>query len=104
MNITFTPQLRAGALSLSAEGDVLTINGTAFDFGPLPEGGTLPRAAVDCDLLASDVTREDGRIMLTLILPHGSDAPEEARFPQPITVTKAGPIPLPLTYPTEGAE
>ncbi|MFN4062332.1 MAG: hypothetical protein ACK4IA_16485 [Paracoccus hibiscisoli] len=104
MKIIFTPQLRSDALFLSAEGDVLTINGTTFDFGPLPEGGTLPRAAVGCDLLVSDVTRLDGRITLTLILPHGSDAPEEARFPRPITVTQAGPIPLPLIYATEGEE
>ena len=50
------------------------------------------------------MTRVDGRITLTLVLPHGSDAPEAARFPQPIIVTQAGPIPLPLTHPMEGEE
>ena len=39
MKITFTPQLRADVLSLSLDGDVLTVNGTAYDFGPLAEGG-----------------------------------------------------------------
>ncbi|HCI1794214.1 TPA: hypothetical protein NOE57_006458, partial [Pseudomonas aeruginosa] len=29
-------------LSLSRAGDVLTVNGQAFDFTPLPEGGELP--------------------------------------------------------------
>lgn len=104
MKITFTPQLRADALLLSLDGDVLTVNGTAYDFGPLAEGGTLPREAVGCPLLASDVTREGGHITLTLILPHGGDAPEEARFPQPVTVTQTGPIPLPVTYSEEASE
>lgn len=101
MKITFTPQLRADALSLSLDGDVLTVNGTDYDFGPLSEGGTLPRAAVGCPLLASDVTREGDHIALTLILPHGTDASEEVRFPQPITVTQTGPIPLPIIYASE---
>lgn len=101
MKITFTPQLRADALSLFLNGDVLTINGIAYDFGPLAEGGTLPRAAIGCPLLASDVIREGDNITLTLIMPHGSDAPEAARFPQPITVTQSGPILLPMTYAQE---
>lgn len=104
MKISFTPQLRANVLSLSLDGDMLTVNGTAYDFGPLAEGGTLPREAVGCPLLASDVTREGGHIALMLILPHGSDASEEARFPQPITVTRSGPIPLPVTYAEEAPE
>lgn len=104
MKITFTPQLRADALSLSLVGDVLTVNGSAYDFGPLAEGGTLPREAVGCPLLASDVTREGGHVTLALILPHGSDAPEAARFPQPITVTQTGPIQLSMTYAEEAPE
>ena len=104
MKITFTPQLRADTLSLSVDGDVLTVNGTGYDFSPLAEGGTLPREAVGCPLLASDVTREGGHITLTLILPHGSDAPEAARFPQPITVTQTGPIQLPMTYAEDAPE
>lgn len=104
MKITFTPQLRADVLSLSLDGDVLTVNGTGYDFGPLAEDSTLPREAVGCPLLASDVTREAGHITLTLILPHGSDAPEVARFPQPITFTQTGRIPLPVTYAEEAPE
>lgn len=34
-------------LSLSRAGDVLTVNGQAFDFTPLPEGGELPTEAID---------------------------------------------------------
>jgi len=74
MQIALTPQRRDDTLTLSAQGDVLTFNGVAYDFGPLPDGGVLPRAAVACDWLASDVTREGGTLRLTLILPHGPDS------------------------------
>jgi hypothetical protein len=71
MQITHTPQRRDDACDVQVAGDVLTINGEAFDFSPLPEGATLPRAAVACDWLASDVERIDGEIHLTLIDPQG---------------------------------
>jgi hypothetical protein len=79
---------------LIKSGDVLTVNGEAFDFGPLPEGATLPREAVTCDWLVSDVERIDGVIHLTLLLPHGPDAASEARFPVSILAAD-GPIPHP---------
>lgn len=81
MLITFTPMRRDDRLTLHRTGDVLTLNGDSYDFSPLPEGAVLPRDAVDCDWLASDVTRKDGHLHLRLILPHGADAPPETRFP-----------------------
>ncbi len=94
MNISFSPMRRDDTLSLSKSGDILTINGEAFDFSALPEGATLPRDAVTCDWLASDVTRTGGVIHLTLILPHGPRAPAETLFPAPIAATD-GAIGLP---------
>ena len=105
MIISFSSQRRDDSLTLHVAGDVPTINGTAYDFGPLPEGAILPRDAVNCEWLASDVTRIGGRIHLTLILPHGPipyPAPPEAAavlFPQPIHVTSNGPIALPSWAP-----
>lgn len=95
MIVSLSPQFRDGRLSLVRAGDTLTINGDAFDFSPIPEGGLLPREAVECEWLASDVERLDGEIHLTLILPHGPNAPEETRFPEPIHVTDDGPVALP---------
>jgi len=95
MFITLTPMRRDDALTLHRAGDVLTINGTEYDFTPLPEGALLPRAAVDCDWLASDVTRTGGQIRLTLILPHGTDAPAARRAPAPLSLTADGPVALP---------
>ncbi len=71
MNISYTPQRRDDALIVSVSGDILTVNGEDFDFGAIGEGDVLPRSAVSCDLLASDVTRSGGLITLTLIQPQG---------------------------------
>ena len=95
MQIKLTPQRRDSALSLSKSGDTLTINGVPFAFSGIAEGAALPREDFGCDWLASDVTRTDGTLQLTLILPIGPDAPEAAKFPAPIMVTQDGPIALP---------
>lgn len=95
MRISFSPQRRDDELTVIKSGDALTINGVTYDFSPLPDGGTLPREAVDCEWLASDVERIDGKIHLTLILPHGPNPPPEVAFPEAITVTNDGLIALP---------
>ena len=95
MKISFSPMRRDEALSVSVAGDVLTINGEAFDFSGVPEGATLPRDAVTCDWLSSDVERVSEELQLTLIMPHGANAPQETLFPAPITVTADGPVALP---------
>lgn len=95
MKITLSPMRSDVPLTLAREGDTLTINGETFDFSDLAEGATLTREAVACDWLASDVERIGGVLHLTLILPHGPNAPEETRFPAPITVEDDGPIEIP---------
>lgn len=105
MHITLTPVRRAAPLSLSRTGDVLTINGQDYDLSGIPEGATLPRDAVACDLLASDIERTGGVLHLTLMLPHGPDAPEATRFPAPITLSTDGPVALPpYDAPTDTTE
>lgn len=96
MKIQFSPMRRDDRLELHRSGDVLTINGEAFDFGPLADGATLPRAAVTCDWLVSDVERIDGDIHLTLILPHGSCAPDQTLFPHMQVIAGDGPVALPV--------
>lgn len=94
MHITLSPSRRDDRLTISKSGDTLTINGEAFDLSAIPDGATLPRDAVACEWLASDIERIDGVLRLTLILPHGARAPHETRFPEPIDATD-GPIGLP---------
>ena len=95
MILTLSPQVNPKRLTASCVGDTLTLNGVAYDFGQLADGDTLPRGAVDCEWLASDVTRIGSALHLTLSLPHSMDAPHETRFPDPIAVTEDGPIALP---------
>lgn len=95
MKLILSPQSRSDVLTVSAKGDVLTINGVALDFSQLPNGATLPRSAIDCPWIAGDVTRIDGVLQVPMVLPNGSDASDAARFPQPITTTQNGPVELP---------
>lgn len=95
MKITLSPMRRDKMLSLNRQGDTLIINGDGFDFSAIPEGATLPRAAVDCEWLLSDVERVGGALHLTLILPHGTNAPVETTFPSAIVLNSDGPVSLP---------
>jgi hypothetical protein len=95
MRIEFSPMLTEGTLALHRAGDVLTVNGTTFDFTSLPEGGRLPRAAVPCPWLADDVRRIDGKVRVVLILPLADDAAVEVRFPAPLDPATAGVLAAP---------
>jgi hypothetical protein len=95
MKIKLSPQRRDDTLTVAKQGDILTINGTAYDFSVIPDGATLPKDATDCAWLASDVERIDGVLHLTLLLPHGANASQAARFPQPIINPADGVLELP---------
>jgi len=103
IHIKFSPVRRDEALELSCAGDALTLNGETVDLAPLPDGGTLPSEAIASPWFAGPVSRIAGDLHLTLILPHGSNAPHETRFPEPITVSVDGPVTLPI-YDTPEAE
>lgn len=96
MNIILSPQAYADSLTLSKAGDVLTMNGDEFDFSFIEEGDVLPSDAVECKWLVSDVTRTDGAINLSLILPIGPNASDAARFPEPILNAPDGDIEVPV--------
>lgn len=95
MHVSFSPMRRADALVVSKAGDVLTINGEAFDFSSLPDGATLPAGTVPCEWISGPVERIGGEIHLTLILPHGPKPSQAVAFPAPLTVTADGPISIP---------
>ena len=95
MQLTFSPVRMDQTLTASVAGDVLTLNGVALDFAPLPDGATLPRAAIASPWIAGNVTRSSaGVLTVPLILPHGAAAPEATLFPDPITAD-GGPVDLP---------
>ena len=95
MKLIFSPQRRDDILTLSKSGDALTVNGTVYDFSPLADGATLPREAIDCEWICGDVSRINGELEIPILLPHGPDASEAARFPEPLTVTIDGEVVLP---------
>lgn len=107
MQITLSPQRRDDTLELARSGDVLTINGAPLDLSGIPEGATLPAAAIDCEWIAGPISRTDGELQLSMILPHGPiphPAPPEAAaitHPAPITISADGPIILPHWTPPE---
>ncbi len=96
MRITLSPVRLDETLTATRAGDVLTLNGVAFDFGPLPEGATLPAEAIDSEWIVGPVSRIDGDLHITLRLPHGPNPSQAVAFPEPIHVTEDGPIPLPF--------
>lgn len=95
MQINLSPIRSDEPLVVSKSGDVLTINGEVFDFSPLPDGASLPAEAIDSTHFAGPVERIDGELHLTLRLPHGPNASEALRFPEPIEMTGDGPVPIP---------
>jgi len=96
MKITLSPQRRDDTLTITKQGDVLTINDTEYNFTQLPDGGTLPKEAVGCEWILSDVSRVNSELEFTLLLPITANASEAARFPQPIINPADGVLELPL--------
>lgn len=97
MKINISPQRRDDTVNISKAGDMLTINGTEYDFSAIPDGATLPDAqkATGCDFLIGSIERKNGDLELTLLLPNAAGASEAARFPQPIINPPDGPMELP---------
>lgn len=104
-HVTFSPQHNANAVTpvYAKEGDRLLINGEPFDFGPMPDGGTLSGADVASRHVLGSVRRVADTLYLTLALyyghiPAGMETSDEYRsvaFPDPITVDVDGELPTP---------
>lgn len=101
MHITLSPVRSDKTLIASLSGDVLSLNGVALDFGPLPEGGTLPAGAIDSPWISGAVERTGDEIHLTLLLPHGPNPSQAVAFPKPLVVMVDGEIDLPFDPPAE---
>lgn len=99
MHISFSPQRRDDPVPdlYRTAPDRLRINGELFNFGPLPDGATIPE--VPCEWIVGPVERISGEIHLTLILPHGPNPSQTVAFPQPIVVTEDGPVAVPFDEP-----
>lgn len=95
MNILLSPMRSDDVLAMARAGDVLTINGEAFDLSGIPEGASLPASAVKTPWLTGEIHRQDGQLVLTVIMPHGANPPRDVAFPEPLLDVPDGPIQLP---------
>lgn len=98
MIIHFNPCRMDKEISLTVDGDVLSITvGNAvetLDFSPLLDGAELPASATGSEWIQGLVKRIGSELHVSVLLPHGPDASESARFPQPVTVAN-GDVELP---------
>lgn len=95
MIINLSPQRRDDGITASVSGDVLTVNGVPYDFGPLVEGATLTADAVDCDFIVGTVTRTAGEVVVTMILPHKEGPSHGVAFPVKLAA-EGGPLLFPF--------
>ncbi|PWE26519.1 hypothetical protein C4N9_21600, partial [Pararhodobacter marinus] len=80
--------------ALSVAGDVLTIDGVAYDLGPVPEGGRATPAPGDHPFIGL-ITREGGEIHATVrVMLDDTAAPDQPASPWAVTVT-SGPVTIP---------
>lgn len=91
MRISFSPQRRDDSLTLEkTSGDRLRINGELFNFNTLNDGDIVSN--VSSEWIVGNVTKDNGIVNITIILPHGPNPTQAQAFPKPITVTEDGPI------------
>lgn len=95
MNIKLVPQERGYTISVSKAGDVLTVAGVELDFSVIPEGATLPASAAGCEYIVDEVTRVEGVLHVTLLMPYIATDDPLICFPQPIADPGDGRIALP---------
>lgn len=88
MRITLSPTRMDVALTLLRDENVLTINDVMVDLTKYNEG--------ESSWIIGQPAREKGIWQVTLVLPHGADAPHQVLFPKPVFVTQNGPILLPI--------
>lgn len=84
MNIAFSPIRSDTILTLSREGDTLVVNNDRLEFGRISEGDLLPSDGVDNPWVVGGVERKGGILHVTVLRPHGANASEADRFPEPI--------------------
>lgn len=99
MKVTLSPQRRDDIVTFQKSGDTLLVNGEAFDFSKLEDGDVLPREAIKSEWFSGDVTRVDGELWLSLILPNPWNYSQAQAFPSLMRITKNGLLDLPKPLP-----
>lgn len=100
MLIKFSPQRSDLELVVTKTGDTLVINGQVYDFSPLPDGSVLPVEAIVGDFFCDAVKRINGKLQVTLRLPHKENPDENVRFPKSLNDPPDGIVNLPKSLET----
>ena len=95
MKINLSPQRRDDTLVVSKVGDTLTINGDTLDLSVIPDGATLPDASEVHPFLMGPISRTNGVLELTFILPHGPNPSQAVAFPEALVDVPDGPVQFP---------
>lgn len=77
MQITLVPIRSKDTRDVAKAGDVLTIAGKPLDFSALPDGATLPRAAIDSPWIAGPAHRIGGELHIALLDPFPPGRPRD---------------------------
>lgn len=93
--LILSPKYLLPPLALSVTGQVWAFNGKTIDFANLGNSEAIGADATDCPYILSASKDGSGNLTVTVLLPHGPDAAEATRFPDPITVSSDGPVALP---------
>lgn len=96
MRILLSPIRRDDTLTVVKSGDSLTINGEAFDFATLPNGGSIPLGDIPCSWIAGPVDRIAGELHIPLLLPHGPNPEPYQAFPGALANPPNGIVDLPF--------
>ncbi len=97
MKIKFTPIRMDEQLTASViDADKIILNGEELDFSPLLDGETIEAIDVGNKWVSGTVSRTDGELYITLVVPHGHNAPHSTRFPsEDYLSVDEGTVPVP---------
>jgi len=99
MIINLSPRRMDETLAVTRQGNVLHINGEAFDFSRMSDGHSLPATAISSPWFVSEVKNVGGELELTLILPLPANYSPEQAFPASLLDVLDGPVVLPPPLP-----
>lgn len=91
-------------LEVIKNGNILVVNGEAFDFSPMSDGDTLPYTAITSDWFPADVQYVGGELVVTLKLPNPWNYSPEQAFPVDLIDVPDGMVIFPGPLPTQAIE
>lgn len=101
MKIILYPQRRDDELTLSLQGQRLTVSGDVLDLSKIPDGATVPTEAIDNPFVCGPIERIDGELRVSLLLPRAApfgvfDEVGKMRPPYELAISQDGDIALPV--------